>query len=280
MKKVKVVKKEKDFSRYPLLIKKSPPDSRDWKLSRVLPKVEILPRKTNNRETAAPFRDQGPYPTCAAFTAALVKYWQERKDIGLSELLSPWFVYANREDPNEDGMYMRDLMKILKSEGICLERLAPYSSMGPLSGEAFTEALNHRIENYAHVDSIEILKTALFLNGPQFMAVPVYNYTERMWYQRSGDVLLGGHAMEILDYDDDERVFWYQNHWKGFGDSNGRAKMSYDDYDLIWEFWSSVDAKSIPDPHPYPEPSWLDRNWGYLVAGAMVIGIILFIIFA
>jgi len=110
------------------------------------------------------------------------------------------------------------------------------------------------------------------------MAVPVYNYTERMWYRRSGDILLGGHAMEILDYDDDERVFWYQNHWAGFGDSDGRAKMSYDDYNLIWEFWSSVDAKSIPDPHPYPEPSWLDRNWGYLVVGAVVIGIILFII--
>jgi hypothetical protein len=262
-----------------LIIKKSPEDERDHLLSYVLPTVE-LPLKTNNVATAASFRDQGPYPTCAAMTAALVKYWQEYKETGSTKLLSPWFVYILREDTTSEGMTTRDLMKILKNSGICLEDLAPYYEMKPISQEAIDDGKKRVIGGYALADSLTALKTALFLNGPQFMAVPVYNYTERMWYQRPGDEFLGGHLMEILDFDDNRRKLLYQNHWEGFGDINGRAEMDYDDFDMIWEFRSTYDAPTpidpIPDPIPDPEPEPVPekKSWvKWIVLGILTVGI-------
>lgn len=249
-----------DFSKYPLSIRKSPVDKRDHKLSLVLPEV-VLPRKTNNAATAAPFRDQGAYPRCAGMTAALVKWWQEHKEVGLIDPLAPRFTYDLREDPTEEGMYGRDLMQILKDYGICLEKLAPYESTEPLSLEAFKDAKKRVIDKYALADSLDALKRSLFLNGPQFMCVPVYNYTDRMWKQRPGDILLGGHMMEVLDYDDDRCKLPYQNHWNGWGDKNGRAEMDYADFDLIWEFWCAYDAPTPVDPIPDPEPQPEKRNW-------------------
>jgi hypothetical protein len=237
---------------YKLNILKSPPDYRDWKVSAIFPKV-ALPETLDYRSDMLPVRDQGSRGSCAAFASAAMKEWQESKDIGLKEYLSPEFIYANRENPKEEGMYTRDLLEILKEKGVCLESMFPYGTSGMPSVEALMNASKHKISNYAAVHSIDEAKTALFLNGPCLIAFPVYNYTERFWYQYPGQSFLGGHLVLKDGYTKDG--FIIRNSWDDDWGKGGYCIMPFEDFGRQWEIWSSIDAKSIdPTPSPVPEP--------------------------
>jgi len=271
----------KDFSQYKNLIKKSPFDKRDIKFRSVYP-VITLPVQTNNREYMLKARDQGNQGACAAFAGAGMQQYKDTKEINLSEYLSPQFIYNNREDLNEEGMYNRDLMKIIQKQGVCLEKLYPYNTFKPPTIGAVENALNHRHNNYAQVETLEELKAALYIKGPCVIAVPVYNFTTRMWYQRPGDNFLGGHDMLAVDYDDNERVIYILNSWGDDFGEEGYIKMSYDDFHLAWEWWSSVDLQSqTTTQHPFttqePPKPWIKKYWWFLLllAGFITVGLIL-----
>jgi len=270
----------KDFSAYKLNIKKSPKDDRDFKF-RAIYKQVALPIRTKNRELMLPARDQLDQGTCAAFSGSEIQQFRDTKEMGLSEYLSPQFIYNEREDTSTEGMTNRDLMKILQNKGVCLERLYRYGTFSTPSEDAYENALNHRSNNYAAIDYIEELKQALYIKGPCVIAIPVYNFTERMWYQRAGDEFLGGHDMCVVDYDDEERIFWILNSWgRDFG-SDGYIKMSYDDFSLAWEYWSNVDLPSVKTTTEAPtttsdaNPSWFEKNWHWIATIIVVLGIAL-----
>jgi C1A family cysteine protease len=240
----------KDYSQYKLGVIKSPEDKRDYVFSKIYKTVE-LPRKTNNMDSMFPARDQGSQGSCAAMSGAAMKEWQEIKDVELKEYLSPQFIYNLRANQDSEGMINRDLMKIIQDKGVCLESSYPYGTFRKPSEEVLKQAECFRINNYARIYTLEELKQALFLKGPCVVAIPVYNYTERMWYQNPGDELLGGHDMCVVDYDDDERVLWIRNSWGTEFGLAGYIKMSYDDFNLAWEWWSSVD---LPTTYPPIDP--------------------------
>jgi hypothetical protein len=77
------------------------------------------------RPELQPVRNQGNYGSCAAMTAACIKEYQEKKDIKLSCYFSPAFIYLNREDVKTEGMYPRDVMRILSKLGSCEEKYLP-----------------------------------------------------------------------------------------------------------------------------------------------------------
>ena len=270
----------KDYTKYRLNIKKSPHDARDFKFRAIYAPVS-LPTKFSNRPYMLPARDQEDTPECAAFAGSSAQQGRDTREYGLDEYLSPQFIYNHREDPQEEGMYNRDLMKILQSKGVCIERLYRFRSSDTPSQAAYENALNHRSDNYAAIDYIEELKQALYIKGPCIMAVPVYNYTERMWYQFPGEEFLGGHDMLVTGYYDEHRAFEILNSWgQDFG-NDGYVYMSYDDFSLAWEFWSNVDLPSRPTtteaptttaaPEPDKEP-WINRYWWVLVIAVLAIG--------
>jgi C1A family cysteine protease len=235
---------EKDFSLYRLNIRKSPTDGRDWKAKAIFREIE-LPVSVDFRTLMLEVRDQGDQGSCAAMAGAAVKEFQERKDVGIKDYFSPQFIYNNREDLAEEGMHMRDLMSILTKKGDCLESDYPYGLFSPPSEKVIINAANFKIKGYALVQSIDDLKTALYLNGPCVIAVPVYNYTDRMWFQRSNDNFLGGHAMCVAGYDDILKCFWIRNSWGTDFGENGYVKFPYADFKMAYEFWSCVDDKSF-----------------------------------
>jgi len=269
----------KDYSKYKLNIKKSPHDPRDFKFRNIYPPVS-LPLKSTNRQFMLPARDQESQGTCAAFSAAEAQQCRDTSEYGLDEYLSPQFIYNHRESPQEEGMYNRDLMKILQDKGVCIERLYRYGTFTIPSQAAYENALNHRSNNYAAIDYLEELKQALYIKGPCIMAIPVYNYTERMWYQYLGDEFLGGHDMCVVDYNDETRTLLILNSWGlEFGD-DGYVSMSYDDFSLAWEFWSNVDLPSHPTTTeaptttaaPEPKEPWINKYWWILVIAVLAIG--------
>lgn len=266
----------KDYNQYRLDVKKSPEDKRDFKASTIYRKI-ALPETLDYRSSMQPIRDQGNQSSCVAMSGSAMKEWQEQKDVGLNEYMSPQFIYNFREDTSEEGMYMRDLMKILNKKGDCTEKLYPYGTFTPPSSQAIGEAQNYIIDGYASVATPEELKTALFVNGPCVLAVPVYNYTTRMWYKRINDYFLGGHAMLVAGYN--KEGFIIRNSWGTDWGDKGYCIMPYGDFSLAWEYWTTIDANSFypPDPEPEPEPKkkWIDKYWWVLVLAVLGIGLII-----
>ena len=272
-----------------LVITRSPIDARTVMASRVLRAV-ALPVKTNNLALQLPVKDQGELPICAGCAGSADQELMDVIDIGLNEWLSSMFLYNNRENTSQDGMYILDLMKIRQKKGTCLDRLYPIGSTKEPSQDAMVSALNHRISLYAQVDTLDALKTVMASGRSCIIAVPVYNYTGRMWYKRSGDTFMGGHAMLAVDYNDETRKILIKNSWGTSWANKGYTEMDYDDFHLAWEWWAAIDLpseKPIPDPDPEPEPkptpepeekSWVERNLWWLLSTAVLIVILVLVL--
>jgi hypothetical protein len=78
-------------------------------------------------------------------------------------------------------------------------------------------------------------------NGPALIAVPVYNFGERLWQSGDGD-MLGGHAMSIVGWNEDG--FIIRNSWGTDWGSNGYTIFPYIHWGMQWEIWTTVDAES------------------------------------
>jgi len=229
----------------------SPVDERDWKVETTL-YVGTFPEILDPRHDMLPVRDQGRQGSCAAMSGAAMKEVQERVDMGIKEYFSPQYIYNLRNNQDSSGMFMRDLMKILKNDGDCLEKTYPYNTTGEVTEKARSEASKYVIKSYAAIDTIDGLKEAIWANGAAIIAVPVYNYSKRMWKQDEGDEFLGGHAMCVIGYTDEG--FIIRNSWSDRWGDGGYTILPYGDWDLIWELWTTIDVV-IPKPEPVePEP--------------------------
>ena len=112
---------------YKLNIIPSPPDERDFNADQILAKTN-LPEVLDLRPQLQQIRNQGSQGSCAAQTAACMKEWQERTDISLNQHMSPQFIYNLRKNKDSEGMYGRDVMRILHKIGICLEKDYKYGT--------------------------------------------------------------------------------------------------------------------------------------------------------
>lgn len=229
-------------------VKKSPKDYRDYivKSNSFL----IIPETFDMRNELQPIRDQGKQGSCYAQSTACMKEYQEKKDNGFDEYLSPQFFYNNRpnkydnNDVNDDGMFGRDVMKLLKEIGICRESNYPYGlieSRDKISNEIYEEAKEYIIKSYAKVTKKKILKECLLSNGPCLISFPVYNYGTEFWKKTSkGQKHNGGHAVVIVGYTKDG--FIIRNSWGTKWGDDGYSIYKYEDWGCHWEIWSTVDV--------------------------------------
>ncbi len=240
---------------------KSPIDKRDYiaeiiyrrnRKSYVSKRSEnIFPDNLDLRHKMSKIRHQGNQGTCAAQTVTAIKEFQEKKDVGLTNSLSPQFVYNLRSNYPDEGMYGRDVMKILTNNGICLEVTYPYGTIEPkdsIDNRAIEEAKRYTIKGYARVSSIDGLKESLFKNGPCYISFPAYNNTGQFWIQRDEDTPLGGHAVCVVGYD--ENGFIIRNSWGLSWNRNGHTIYPYDQWGVHWEIWTTIDQKSIKYEYP------------------------------
>tara|TARA_B100000902_G_C27314535_1_gene920437 strand:- start:1405 stop:2541 length:1137 start_codon:yes stop_codon:yes gene_type:complete len=241
---------------YILNAKKSQEDSRDFIYCNK--NFKQIPSCVDYRDLLQPIRNQGSQGTCYAQSAACMKELQEKYDYNLNEYLSPQFFYNNREywnndiqdgeDINEDyGMTGRDVMRILKNIGICKESEYPYGTIEKIDDiPAYLKvnAYQHRINNYARINTMNDLKTSLIENGACLIAFPVYNYSDQMWIQNDNEQMTGGHAMTVVGYDDKEKHFIIRNSWGKYWGDNGYCYYKYKDWDSHWECWTTIDIES------------------------------------
>jgi len=230
----------------------SPLDCRDWIAEAIFPaKSELnLPKKLDLRKDLQPIRNQGSQGTCAAQTAACLKEWQEKKDVKLDEHFSPQFIYNNRSNFPNPGMYGRDVMRILHKIGCCREQYFPYEKDKNIKGtpeDTYKDASKYKIKSYAQCNTIEGVKKALYKNGPCYISFPTYNHGRSFWKpEKLGQKRIGGHAVTIVGYN--TSGFIIRNSWGKNWCDQGYTLYPYDEFGSHWEIWTTIDDKSIiPD---------------------------------
>lgn len=236
----------------------SPLDERDWSAEAIYDDKNDLPKKLDLRGNIPPLRNQGNLGTCAAQTAAAMKEWQENKNINFKSHMSPMFVYNNRINQDNEGMYGRDVMRILKDLGCCKEFTYPYRTTHSIDDKVLEEAANCKIKGYARVHTINTLKRALLKNGPCYISFPVYNNGKRMWIAKRSEKQKGGHAMTVVGYT--KEGFIIRNSWGILWGDQGHCVYPYDDWGSHYEIWTTIDDESS---QPFDKKwSWRDFIFG------------------
>lgn len=236
-----------------LLIIPSPLDSRDWIGDSIYHSNTTFPKTLDLRNCLQNIRNQGTQGTCAAQSAACMKEWQERKDIDFREYFSPQFIYNLRENSDSEGMYGRDVMRILYKFGACPEKLYEYGKIehkhNIINNKSIIElSSNHKIKHYAKLNTISSTKKALFQNGPCLICFPVYNEGDKMWIPKHGQEMKGGHAMTVVGYTNDS--FIIRNSWGGDWGDKGYCYYPFNEWGCHWELWTTIDDESVKEKHP------------------------------
>jgi C1A family cysteine protease len=236
-----------DLTQYKFNLEKSPTDPRDFMLESVYPEAVELPTKWDLRKDMRSVRDQGAQGTCSAQTASAFKEWQEYVDVGFKEWMSPQFVYNLRPNIPSEGMFPRDTMEILYKIGIVPEKDYPYGSNTHVTDELYKIAAKYKIEGYAAVNTVDSLKKALFMNGPCYIAFPVYNPQKMEFWKPdfTGQQMLGGHAVTVVGYLKDS--FIIRNSWSSEWGDQGYTYYPFIQFGMHWEIWTAIDADSNPE---------------------------------
>ena len=193
------------------------PDQRDY---RAIPKATLaLPPPNLSLEAGMPpVYDQHQLGSCVAnATAAIVDYARKRQGL---RFMSPsrLFIYYNARDLEQstavdDGCMIRDAMKSLVSQGVCVEQFWRYSEYFADQPRklCYSTALFHQTLQYAApLQDLTSLKVTLAGGIPFVFGFSVYSSFMSDAVAQTGIVpmpgpqesVVGGHAVTAIGYDD------------------------------------------------------------------------------
>lgn len=208
------------------------------------------------RSMCSPVENQRQVGSCVGNAVVGGLELLERVRHGTHVDLSRLFTYYNaraaiQETEKDDGSHIRDAMASLSALGVCEESAWPYDPAKVLirpAWSAFRKAFAHKISKYYRItgkgqDRIDEIESALRACSPVAFGVNVY---EQFRYYKSGPCampggkLLGSHAMLIVGFDSDRRVFFVRNSWGSGWGMNGYCEMPYDYLDAANanDFWA------------------------------------------
>lgn len=236
---------------YKLNWKPSPADERDEYYEKAL--FGVLPTSVDLRPKMFPVYDQSSLGSCTANAiAACYEYLEQSKSKWVPSRL---FIYYNERamegtTDTDSGAFIRDGIKSLSKQGVCDEKYWPYditkfTDQPPRA--CYTDALEHTIIQYNRVEhEAEAMKSCLAQGYPIVFGFKVYesfrsiDHTGIMPMPQDGEELLGGHAVVVVGYNDDTKMFTIRNSWtENFGD-NGYFYMPYEfllDPNQCEDFW-------------------------------------------
>lgn len=202
----------------------SPPDPRDWQYAKLTSPIS-LPRKYRCKITPLPPRDQGPKGTCVGQAGANTNEILQYMERGTAERLSSLYIYSMCKQldgyPDMEGTFLRVLMKVLAKYGTPPENQMPYFTtwaIPPIPSDTIHAlARPNRVKTYAKVQTERELKQALVEQGPVPIAMMItsdfFNAQNGVVPKEASGTLLGGHAMTLIGYDDDARLYEVINSW-------------------------------------------------------------------
>jgi C1A family cysteine protease len=235
--------------------RKDPYDARDYQVRHFL---TAAPRqaRVDWRAEMPPVFNQGQVGTCVACaTAYYDKSFQEGREHSWSmrpaaHRFSPLFIYSQRADKTGDnGMNIREAMKIVRAEGACPLSLMPYEESAidtPPTAAQRRAAEPYRARSFArlmHITEMErYLQDNCFVAGLMVHESFMTARRGRIPMPVAGDPFVGGHALCIAGFDSSKQEFYFANSW---GPDWGDAGYGVIDYDvftaLLMDAWGMVD---------------------------------------
>jgi len=235
------------------------PDHRDRMFAAAPSTIGALPPRVDLRPSCPPVYDQGSLGSCTANAVAGALQFDEIKQQEADAFTpSRLFIYYNERviegTVDEDaGAMLRDGIKSVARQGAPHETLWPYlvsKFRTRPSAAAYKDAAGHQALLYQRVPrTIDQFKGCLADGYPFVFGFSVYESFESAAVARSGavpmprprEVLLGGHAVLAVGYDDASGRFLVRNSWgTGWGQA-GYCTMPYAyllDGGLSDDFWT------------------------------------------
>jgi hypothetical protein len=219
-------------------------DTRDytWR-STVLVQRIPLPKRVV-RKYLGRVLNQGDKPHCVAFSSASLKMHQERYEVGRYLNFDPaWLYYECKKldgIPNVDGTYLRTALDIMAKRGFKTK-----------DGKAY-----YKVGQYVRLESLRQIKEALFMVGPVLFGIVVdstiYDPRAGGMIAEPNDDTYGGHAMQIVGYDDEIRTtngkgaFLVKNSWGASYGLKGYIWLPYSHFTHYpgWDAWRTLDVKN------------------------------------
>ena len=239
---------------WPLL--PSPPDERDWPLSRLLEQTSVPP--VVRYDHLVPFiPDQGKCGSCVGQAGAnILNTFFNSKGKLPDKGLSPLYIYARckEEDglPGVEGTFPRVALKVMQQEGACPEVMLPYPQLLgnclkiPTITDAHKKAAEpYRIKAYARLWSLAEVKLALSA-GKLVLAGIWVTESFAKWAGKGtiglpDGAIYGGHGVMLCGHDDPKKGVIGPNSWgAGWGDK-GFFWLSYDFCN-----WKNLDLGGMP----------------------------------
>ena len=235
------------------------PDRRDRIFAARRATLRALPPRVDLRATCPPVYDQGQLGSCTAQAiAAVLQFTQVKQQQADVFTPSRLFIYYNERvvlgTVDEDsGAMLRDGIKSVAKQG------APHESLWPHviarfrhtpSNPAYRDGEKHEAIVYERVTrTADQFKGCLADGFPFAFGFSVYESFESATVARTGavpmprrgEVLVGGHAVVAVGYDEPSRRFIVRNSWGDGWGRDGYCTMPYDyllDENLSDDFWA------------------------------------------
>ncbi len=198
-----------------------------------------------------PIRHQSSIGSCAAH-AAMAAYEIQlmnnspRAYIEGSELFHYYNARVDADTfPNDTGMTLRRACTTLHKYGMAVEYSWPYDiskyNTKP-NNIAYVFAKLYKVKEYYRITDIDALKEQLSQNYPVICGIWIYSnfykQTKDNYLYKPDGSIRGGHAVTVVGYDDEKKVFILRNSWGTGWGNKGYFEMSYDAFvQYTFDWW-------------------------------------------
>jgi C1A family cysteine protease len=239
-------------------IKASPADERDYIYRS--DSTEVLRQTVDLRQWDSLVESQQSLGSCAsnaltnAYELSVIHEYPE-----YLKQLSRLFIYYNTRSEygnvlEDNGMFLRDGLKSLSKFGVCSEELWPYAienfDDNP-TDECYEDAKKRKIIKYQKLISTYYITEVLNNNKPVVFGMTIYesfmNMNERIstvYFPSRKEKSLGGHAMCMVGYNLENRLFLAKN---SFGADWGEGGYCWIPFDYITQEGYDIWTFDIPN---------------------------------
>ena len=234
------------------------PDHRDRLYAAPMEVTGALPAKADLRAQCPPIYDQSQLGSCTANAIAGAIEFDRLKQNLADFTPSRLFIYYNERViehtvDSDSGAQIRDDIKSVNKQGDCPETEWPYVTAKFKTRppkKCYADALKYKAVSYQRVTpTMSQLKGCLASGWPFVFGFSVYESFESAAVAKtghaplpkSGEAVIGGHAVVAVGYDDARQWFIVRNLWGGKWGMAGCFTLPYaylTDENLASDFWT------------------------------------------
>ena len=244
------------------------PDQRDIPFSTIFRVPRKLPSQVDLRADCSAVEAQGNLGSCTAQALVGALEFLELKELTTERKsrfrdLSRLFVYYNERAAMgtvhaDSGAMLRTGIKVLKSHGVCREKLWPYKVscfIHKPPQACYTEALDHQVTSYQRLKTLNEMQACLAMGLPFVFGFAVYEHVMSESVVRTGKIrlpkpserMLGGHAVMAIGYHAQSKTLLFRNSWGKEWGQDGYGELPYDyleSRNLSSDFWCIQSTES------------------------------------